>query len=266
MKTSSRLSPRLASGAISSPMAMQAPGAATTTATAIATLRTTLRTTLRAKVSAALTTSVWAALTTTVIAALLPISAAHAQAPAAAKPSGSAGTSAAPAASASQAAPAACPPLLNHTLPRLQDETPQSLCQYAGKVVLVVNTASYCGFTGQFKDLEALNAKYAARGLVVLGFPSNDFRQEDTDAKKTADVCFNTYGVKFPMFTTTPVRGTDAHPLFASLTKATGSAPSWNFNKYLIGRDGKALAHFGSLTSPGSGGMTKAIEAALAGR
>lgn len=210
-------------------------------------------------------TSVAVCYAATLTAALLPISAAHAQSAAAAKPSGSAGPSAA-ATAPTAATPAACPPLLNHTLPRLQDEAPQSLCQYAGKVVLVVNTASYCGFTGQFKDLEALNAKYAARGLVVLGFPSNDFRQEDADAKKTADVCFNTYGVKFPMFTTTPVRGTDAHPLFASLTKATGSAPSWNFNKYLIGRDGKALAHFGSLASPGSGSMTKAIEAALASR
>ena len=215
--------------------------------------------------SMAVQASVAVCLAVTLMAALLPISAAHAQSTAAAKPYGSAGPSAA-ATAPTAATPVACPPLLNHTLPRLQDEAPQSLCQYAGKVVLVVNTASYCGFTGQFKDLEALNAKYAARGLVVLGFPSNDFRQEDADAKKTADVCFNTYGVKFPMFTTTPVRGTDAHPLFASLTKATGSAPSWNFNKYLIGRDGKALAHFGSLASPGSGSVTKAIEAALASR
>jgi glutathione peroxidase len=167
---------------------------------------------------------------------------------------------------AAQASPASCPALLNHSVPRLQDDKPQSLCQYAGKVVLVVNTASYCGFTGQFKDLEALNAKYAARGLVVLGFPSNDFRQEDADASKTADVCFNTYGVKFPMFTSIAVRGKDAHPLFAELTKLTGNAPSWNFNKYLIGRDGKALAHFGSMTSPSSSSFTKAIEAALAAR
>ena len=163
-------------------------------------------------------------------------------------------------------AQAACPALLNHTVPRLQDDKPQSLCQYAGKVVLVVNTASYCGFTGQFKDLEALNAKYAARGLVVLGFPSNDFRQEDADASKTADVCFNTYGVKFPMFTSVAVRGKDAHPLFAELAKATGNTPSWNFNKYLIGRDGKPIAHFGSMTSPSSSGMTRAIDAALAAR
>ena len=114
---------------------------------------------------------------------------------------------------------AACPALLQQTVPRLQDDKPQPLCQYAGKVLLVVNTASYCGFTSQFKGLEELNARYGARGLVVMGFPSNDFRQEDPDARKTADVCFNTYGVKFPMFATTPVRGGDAHPLFAELAR-----------------------------------------------
>jgi glutathione peroxidase len=161
-------------------------------------------------------------------------------------------------------AQAACPALLNHTVPRLQDEKAQNLCQYAGKVLLVVNTASYCGFTPQFEGLEALNAKYASRGFVVLGFPSNDFKQEDDDAKKTADVCFNTYGVKFPMFTTTPVRGKEAHPLFAELARATGSAPAWNFNKYLIGRNGKPIVHWGSTTGPDSGSITAAIDKALA--
>jgi glutathione peroxidase len=168
------------------------------------------------------------------------------------------------AAPSTPAAVAACPPLLNHTVPRLQDEKPQNLCQYAGRVLLVVNTASYCGFTSQFEDLEVLNAKYAARGLVVLGFPSNDFKQEDADAKKTADVCFNTYGVKFPMFAAGPVRGSDAQPLFKQLAAATGSAPSWNFNKYLVGRDGKAIAHFGSTTGPTSSRVVSAIEQALA--
>ena len=162
------------------------------------------------------------------------------------------------------AAPASCPALLNHSLPRLQDDKPQNLCQYAGKVLLVVNTASYCGFTSQFEGLEALSAKYAARGLVVLGFPSNDFKQEDADAKKTADVCFNTYGVKFPMFTTTAVRGKDAHPLFAQLAQATGQSPSWNFNKYLVDRQGKPVAHFGSTTGPTSSSLVGAIEKALA--
>ncbi len=160
--------------------------------------------------------------------------------------------------------PAACPALLNHTVPRLQDDKPQNLCQYAGKVLLVVNTASYCGFTSQFEGLEALNAKYAARGLVVMGFPSGDFKQEADDAKKTAEVCFNTYGVKFPMFATGPVRGADAQPLFKQLAAATGQQPSWNFNKYLVGRDGKPIAHYGSMTGPTSGSITSAIEKALA--
>lgn len=159
-----------------------------------------------------------------------------------------------------------CPALLNHTLPRLQDEKPQSLCQYAGKVLLVVNTASYCGFTPQFEGLEALNAAYGARGLVVLGFPSNDFRQEDADARKTAAVCFDTYGVKFPMFSTVRVRGAEAHPLFAALARATGNAPSWNFNKYLVGRDGRAIAHFGSGVAPNDARLVSAIETALAVR
>ena len=97
-------------------------------------------------------------------------------------------------------APASCPTLLNRTFKKLQDESDQSLCQYAGKVILVVNTASYCGFTEQYKGLEELYARYQSRGLVVLGFPSNDFEQEPDDDKKVADFCYNTYGVKFPMF------------------------------------------------------------------
>lgn len=164
------------------------------------------------------------------------------------------------------AAPTACPALLQRSFPRLQDKQPQSLCQYGGKVLLVVNTASYCGFTAQFEGLEALNARYAARGLVVLGFPSNDFNQEDADARKTAAVCFNTYGVKFPMFSESRVRGAQANPLFADLARATGSQPGWNFNKYLVGRDGRPLAHFGSMTAPDSRKLIAAIEAALAAR
>ena len=167
-------------------------------------------------------------------------------------------------AAAPPTAAAACPALLQHTMPRLQDQQPQALCQYAGKVLLVVNTASYCGFTPQYEGLEALHAKYAGKGLVVLGFPSNDFQQEDPDAKKIADVCFNTYGVRFPMFTTVSVRGAGAHPLFASLARASGQAPAWNFNKYLVGRDGKVIAHFGSSTLPMGaalvGAVTKALE------
>jgi glutathione peroxidase len=165
---------------------------------------------------------------------------------------------------AAQSGPAACPALLQHTVPRLQDDKPQALCQYAGKVLLVVNTASYCGYTPQYQGLEALHAKYGARGLVVMGFPSNDFNQEDADAGKIAELCFNTYGVKFPMFARTTVKGAGAHPVFAALTKATGKAPSWNFNKYLVDRQGKVLAHYGSRVEPTGRELTVAIEKALA--
>jgi glutathione peroxidase len=160
-------------------------------------------------------------------------------------------------------AQANCPALLQHSFNRLQDEKPQPLCQYAGKVLLVVNTASFCGFTPQYEGLEALHAKYAAKGLVVMGFPSNDFNQESTDAKKIAELCFNTYGVKFPMFSPSAVKGKDANPLFAQLAQATGKSPAWNFNKYLVGRDGKPLAHYSSNQAPNSKELADAIEKAL---
>ena len=132
------------------------------------------------------------------------------------------------AASAQNAKPnaeAACPPVLQHTVERLQDEKPQNLCQYAGQVVVVVNTASYCGFTPQYKSLEALYSRYKDKGLVVLGFPSNDFAQEPGNNQKIADFCENTYGVKFPMFSKTTVRGQDASPLFKQLSKITDWHP-----------------------------------------
>ncbi len=170
-----------------------------------------------------------------------------------------------PAAQPPSASPASCPAVLHHTFKRLQDEAPQDLCQYAGKVVLVVNTASYCGFTKQYQGLETLYSKYAPRGLVVLGFPSNDFKQEDADAKKIADLCYNTYGVKFPMFASTVVSGNGANPLYAELIKATGNAPKWNFNKYLIGRDGKVLDYFPSKVTPEDPALVGRIEKALGG-
>jgi glutathione peroxidase len=160
-------------------------------------------------------------------------------------------------------APAACPALLNHTFPRLQDEKPQSLCQYSGKVILVVNTASYCGFTPQYKGLEALHSKYKDKGLVVLGFPSNDFAQEKTSNQDIAEFCENTFGVKFPMFTKTSVTGDSAAPFFKQLAKDPGQRPKWNFYKYLIGRDGRLIDSYNSLTSPDSKGLTQAIEKSL---
>jgi len=161
--------------------------------------------------------------------------------------------------------PAACPAILKQNFNRLQDDAPQDLCQYAGKVVLVVNTASYCGFTKQYEGLEKLYAKYGGRGLVVLGFPSNDFgKQEPGSSKEIADFCFNTYGVKFPMFAKSAVTGPEANPLHASLTKITGQAPKWNFTKYLIGRDGKVLEYFPSKVTPEDPALVGKIEAALA--
>jgi glutathione peroxidase len=143
-----------------------------------------------------------------------------------------------------------CPTVLQHTVERLQDEKPQNLCQYAGQVVLVVNTASFCGFTPQYKSLEELYARYKDKGLVVLGFPSNDFAQEPGNNQKIADFCENTYGVKFPMFTKTTVRGNDALPLFKQLTQLTDTSPKWNFYKYLISRDGKQVKSYNSTTDP----------------
>ena len=168
------------------------------------------------------------------------------------------------AAAPAAAAPAACPVLLKHEFARLQDDVPQNLCQYAGKVVLVVNTASYCGFTRQYEGLEALYAKYQSRGLVVLGFPSNDFgKQEPGSAKEIADFCFNTYGVKFPMFAKTVVSGSQRNPLYAELMQATKAEPKWNFHKFLIDRNGKPVASFVSNVEPENVAVTTAIEKAL---
>lgn len=158
----------------------------------------------------------------------------------------------------------ACPAILQHQFNRLQDEAPQNLCQYAGKVVLVVNTASYCGFTYQYEGLEALQSSYQARGLVVLGFPSNDFgRQEPGSSKQIADFCFNTYGVRFPMFSKSVVSGAQRNPLYAALFKATGTAPAWNFHKYLVDATGKVTASFPGAVEPQDPQLVRAIEAAL---
>ena len=172
---------------------------------------------------------------------------------------------AAPAAEA--AASASCPDLLNRSMPRLQDEKPQALCQYVGKVVLVVNTASFCGYTPQYKALEAISARYADKGLVVLGFPSGDFgNQEYGSNKEIAEFCENTFNVKFPMFSKSSVAAgkADLNPLFADLAKRTGQTPKWNFHKYLISRDGKQVMSFASGVSPDSAPFTQALEKLLA--
>ena len=164
------------------------------------------------------------------------------------------------------AATQSCPAAIAYTFPRLQDEKPQALCQYAGKVLLVVNTASYCGYTPQFEGLEALHAKYNGRGLVVLGFPSNDFEQEKANNKDIAEFCENTYGVKFPMFGASHVKGAQANPLYLQLAKVTGQAPTWNFYKYLISRDGRILAVYPSTVTPEDPRLVAEIEKQLASK
>jgi glutathione peroxidase len=164
------------------------------------------------------------------------------------------------------AAAAPCGTLLDRSVPRLQDERPQNLCQYAGQVVVVVNTASFCGFTPQYKSLESLYERYRSRGLVVLGFPSNDFSQEPGSNKDVAEFCENTFGVKFPMFSKSRVSaaaGAELNPLFADLARVSGAAPKWNFHKYLIARDGHAVLSRGSDVDPQSRTFVQDIEKLL---
>ncbi|MGA0805490.1 MAG: glutathione peroxidase [Pseudohongiellaceae bacterium] len=155
-----------------------------------------------------------------------------------------------------------CAPWLDHRIGKLHSEETLDLCSLtAGKPVLVVNTASFCGYTPQFKGLEALHQRWKDAGLVVLGFPSDDFFQEAEDEAETADICYINYGVTFPMTSTVKVRGRDAHPVFRHLHQA--GQPLWNFNKYLVGRDGSIIEHFGSNTDPEAQVLNAAIEAAL---
>jgi len=161
-------------------------------------------------------------------------------------------------------AASACSSLLNHTFPRLQDEAPQNLCQYQGKVILAVNTASFCGFTSQYEGLEKIYAKYKDKGFVVLGFPSNDFGQQEPGSnKEIADFCKNTYDVKFPMFAKSSVSGSNPNPFFKMLIAKTGTTPKWNFYKYLIDRNGNVVDSFGSITKPTSSSITDQIQKLL---
>ena len=161
------------------------------------------------------------------------------------------------------AAAAVCDNLLDFSYRRLASSQEQNLCEaFAGHVILVVNTASRCGFTRQFRELEALYQNHREDGFVILGFPSNDFNQELPDEEGTADVCFLNYGVTFPMFATTTVRGEEANGLFQALAAAE-SAPRWNFTKYLIGRDGEVLSSFGPRVRPIGGELEAAVVAAL---
>ncbi|WP_425256619.1 glutathione peroxidase [Rubrivivax sp. RP6-9] len=162
---------------------------------------------------------------------------------------------------------AACPALLQHTVPRLQDEKPVPLCRFAGQVVVVVNTASKCGYTPQYKSLETLHTRYKDRGLVVLGFPSGDFGgQELASNAAIADFCESTFGVRFPMFAKTSVKGSAAHPLYKTLAARTGRAPGWNFHKYIVGRDGQTVVSHGSDTDPLDAAFLKDVDRLLSAK
>lgn len=153
--------------------------------------------------------------------------------------------------------------LYDHDLRRLHSDDMVRLAErFAGQPVLVVNTASHCGFTRQFRELEAVHQRFKDRGLKVAGFPSDDFRQEAGDEAETAEVCFKNFGVTFDMFAPIHVTGTEAHPLFREIARQS-AAPDWNFHKYVIDRNGRVIARFGSRTKPDAPEVIAAIEKAL---
>lgn len=157
----------------------------------------------------------------------------------------------------------ACPAFLDHEFRKLHSSQKVNLCkEFAGKPMLIVNTASHCGFTPQFKGLEALHQKYKDKGLAVVGFSSNDFNQEAADEEKAAEVCFLNNGVTFTMISTTSVKGPAANPVFKALAAQT-SEPKWNFNKYVVSADGKSVQYFDSRVAPESPELNAAIEKVL---
>ena len=156
--------------------------------------------------------------------------------------------------------------LLDQDFRPLASRDQVNLCEaYEGKVLLVVNTASKCGNTRQYDGLEKLYEDYRDRGLVILGFPSNDFMgQEPGTEEEIQEFCRLTYGVEFPMFEKTSVREGDAHPFYVELANAAGTYPTWNFHKYLIGRDGKVITEFSPRTQPYDNQLVAKLEQALA--
>ena len=157
----------------------------------------------------------------------------------------------------------ACNDWTNHELRKLRSTEVVNFCEFEGKPLLIVNTASRCGFTSQFKQLEALYQKYDDQGLVILGFPSNDFNQEEADSKDIAEVCYSNYGVTFPMFSASHVRGKDKTALFDHLTTLSDTEVQWNFYKYLVSRDGRQVQGFNSAAAPLGGLLEEQVRSAL---
>ena len=156
-----------------------------------------------------------------------------------------------------------CPPVLDHRFDNLNGE-PIDLCTFSGKVVLIVNTASYCGNTPQYRGLQALYDKYRNRGLVVIGFPANDFgSQEPGSNEEIRDFCELTYGVEFPMVEKTSVVAGRANPVFTELAKMTNQTPEWNFHKYLVSRDGSRAFSYPARMQPQNKEIVSRIEALL---
>ena len=158
---------------------------------------------------------------------------------------------------------AECPQWMDQSFRQLHSNNTINLCQqFKNKPLLLVNTASYCGFTHQFSGLETIYQRYKNQGLAVVGFSSNDFRQEAANEKKAASICYENYGVSFTMMAPISVKGKNAHPLFKWLASES-QAPSWNFNKFLVNTDGTQVQHFGSTISPDSDTLNKAIQELL---
>ena len=160
---------------------------------------------------------------------------------------------------------AACPAFLNHEFRKLHSDERINLCERYndGKALLLVNTASHCGFTGQFKGLESLYTTYKEQGLEIIGFSSNDFNQAAKTEAKAADICYLNYGVSFTMLAPTSVKGDSANAVFKHVSEVTGKAPSWNFNKYLITSNGERIEHFGSRTEPRESHLEQRIKESL---
>ena len=161
--------------------------------------------------------------------------------------------------------PFACPEFLDTDMRKLSSKETINFCEsYAGKPMLIVNTASNCGYTPQFSGLESLHQEYKDKGLVVVGFSSDDFFQEENDEADAATVCFGRYKVSFPVMATTSVRGRRANPVFKGLGEAQGY-PRWNFNKYVVSGDGEVVAKFGSSVGPDSDELRNLIDEVTVG-
>lgn len=158
---------------------------------------------------------------------------------------------------------ATCASMFEGEMRKLHSQEQVNICALVkDQPVLIINTASHCGYTKQFKGLEALHQEYKDQGLIVIGFASNDFNQEAKDEAKAADVCYVNYGVSFTMLAPSKVKGKDANPIFKALA-GQSKAPSWNFNKYLVNRSGQLVNHFDSSTKPEDAALKAAIQSVL---